>query len=89
MTQSEFDRRIQQESRNPIVDDDIKAEKKSFGHRLQCILKAEEHDVKHFGFHTTDRKITIHHKDQNSSACANNPPEGLQALCDFCQQERS
>lgn len=64
MTQSEFDRRIQQESRNPIVDDDIKAEKKSFGHRLQCILKAEEHDVKHFGFHTTDRKITLHHKDQ-------------------------
>ena len=42
-----------------------------------------------FRFHTTDRKITIHHKDQNSSACANNPPEGLQALCDFCQQERS
>ena len=48
MTQSEFDRRIQQENRNPIVDGDIKAEKKSFGHRLQCILKAEEHDVKHF-----------------------------------------
>jgi hypothetical protein len=86
MTQSEFDRRIQQESRNPIVGDDIKAERRLLGHRLRRILKAEERDVKHYEFHTTNRKITIHHRDQNST---NNPLENLQVLCDFCQQERS
>jgi hypothetical protein len=86
MTQSGFDMRIQQESRNPIVDDDIKAERRLLRHRLRRILKAEERDAKHYEFHTTNKKITIQHKDQNPT---NNHLENLQVLYNFCQQERS
>lgn len=54
MTQSEFVKRIQQESRKPTVDDDISAERRLLGYRLPRILKPVGRDVKHCESYTTN-----------------------------------